>query len=123
MDEGARARTHLFGGQKGGKGLGGGGPWSFSRARLCCTNHAFSTSLLRSLVVDNQPQERGQSKAENPLYENYVAQRYVSNPMLVGGRKVCLLFVGWGMLALNVPNWGTEVFNLSPLFSTSPLLV
>ena len=37
--------------------------------------------------VEAWMKERGQSKAENPLYENYVAQRYVSNPLLVGGRK------------------------------------
>ena len=31
--------------------------------------------------------ERGQNKAENICYENYVAQQYIHNPYLVGGRK------------------------------------
>jgi tubulin polyglutamylase TTLL9 len=32
-------------------------------------------------------QERGKDKADNLCYENYVAQRYLSDPYLVGGRK------------------------------------
>eukprot|EP00232_Nephroselmis_pyriformis_P002460 CAMPEP_0182908730 /NCGR_PEP_ID=MMETSP0034_2-20130328/35368_1 /TAXON_ID=156128 /ORGANISM="Nephroselmis pyriformis, Strain CCMP717" /LENGTH=377 /DNA_ID=CAMNT_0025044927 /DNA_START=138 /DNA_END=1268 /DNA_ORIENTATION=+ len=31
--------------------------------------------------------ERGKERAENLCYENYVAQRYIANPYLVGGKK------------------------------------
>jgi len=41
----------------------------------------------RLAQIDGWLKERGQQKAENCCYENYVSQRYVHNPYLVGGKK------------------------------------
>jgi hypothetical protein len=38
-------------------------------------------------VTCGRTQERGKDKADNLCYDNFVAQRYLSDPYLVGGRK------------------------------------